>query len=264
MTSSITSMRIATLSFSHCGGRGYNEDALAECEVSGSVRFLMLADGAGGQGGGDVASATAIAAARAAIHEQPGFSSDTLLYCMKKADEAIQARQKSEPALSHMASTFVGLLLSCERSEALMGNLGDSRCYILRGEKIIAQSYDHSMVQRFVDAGLYPLEKLREHPRRNVLCAALGANPEQIVPYTTPQPIVLQPGDGALLCSDGVWELLDEATLIHLHQTSGTLEIWRDRLYTKVRSCMSEGHDNFSAILVKVLRPEDNPGQPVA
>jgi serine/threonine protein phosphatase PrpC len=256
--SSTSALRIDSLSFTHSGGRDYNEDSLAECEAFGAVRLFMLADGAGGQGGGDVASKLAVVAAREVFLGLPVFSPDTLSLCMEKADEAICAKQKSEPRLAQMASTFVALLVNYERGQALVGNLGDSRCYIFRGGKVIGQSYDHSLVQRFVDAGLYPLEKLREHPRRNVLYASLGANSEEIPPFTTQSPIDLQPGDAAMLCSDGVWELLEDATLVELASTSASLDDWRDRLQSLVKSSMPSGHDNFSAILIKAYMPDKN------
>lgn len=251
-------LRLATMSFTHFGGRDYNEDSIGEFEASGSVRFFTLADGAGGHGGGDVASRTAVEAARAAFLGHPVFSPSTLQLCMDKADQAIQVKQKDESRLAQMASTFVALMVDCELHQALLGNLGDSRCYIFRGNQVLAQSHDHSLVQRFIDAGLYPAEKLRQHPRRNVLFASLGANSENIAPYITPTPIDLKPGDGALLCSDGVWELLDEATLCDLHFTSETVEIWRDRLQALIQKSMPVGHDNFSAALLRVLIPAGN------
>lgn len=258
--SSTSTLRIASLTFTHSGGRDYNEDAVDQCEAFGAVRLFMLADGAGGQGGGDVASKTAVEAARAVFLGLPVFSPDTLQLCMERADEAIRLKQKKEPRLAHMASTFVALLINYERRQALLGNLGDSRAYIFRAGQIIAQSYDHSLVQRFVDAGLYPVEKLRQHPRRNVLYASLGANSEKIPPYLTQSPIDLQPGDAALLCSDGVWELLDDETLVELDHTSDTLETWRDRLQSLVQKSMPAGHDNFSAVLIRVsLHDEDGP-----
>jgi serine/threonine protein phosphatase PrpC len=254
---SIRALRIASLSFTHFGGRDYNEDSIGECEAFGAVRLFMLADGAGGQGGGDVASKTAIEAARAVFLGLPVFSPETLRLCMEKADEAVVARQKTESRLAKMASTFVALMINYERRQALLGNLGDSRCYIFRDGQVIAQSYDHSLVQRFIDAGLYPAEKLRQHPRRNVLYASLGANSEEIAPYLLSVPIELQPGDGALLCSDGVWELLDDTTLAELHRSSETLEIWRDKLKALIESSMPAGHDNFSAVMVKVFPLDD-------
>lgn len=254
--SSTTALRVASLSFTHCGGRDYNEDAVDQCEAFGAVHLFMLADGAGGQGGGDVASKTATETAKAVFMGLPVFSTDTLQLCIEKADEAIVLKQKNEPRLAHMASTFVALMINYERRQALLGNLGDSRCYIFRDGRVIAQSYDHSLVQRFIDAGLYPASKLRQHPRRNVLYASLGANSERIAPYFTSTPIDLLPGDAALLCSDGVWELLEDDLLCELNRTSDTLEIWRDQLQGRVRAVMPAGHDNFSATLVRILSYE--------
>jgi len=246
-----TIMRLSSCSFSHDGGRDYNEDAVGDSSAFGAVRLLMLADGAGGQGGGDVAARIAIASAAGEFARLPAFSRDTLLRCMRAADSAITARQGEGERLSRMASTFVAALIDTDTRRLLVGNLGDSRCYVLRGSAIVAQSYDHSLVQRFIDAGLYPADRLREHPKRNVLYASLGANLEDVEPYVSEQPIALQDGDGVLLCSDGVWELVDEATLGRLHQQSPTVDAWRDLLLSAVRGRMAPGHDNFSAILAR-------------
>ena len=89
-------------------------------------------------------------------------------------------------------------------------------------------------MQRFIDAGLYPAERLREHPKRNVLYASLGANEESVEPFVSETPIALLPGDGILLCSDGVWELID-ATLGKLHAMSPNVAVWRDHLVAAVR-----------------------------
>lgn len=244
-------LRLESASFSHDGGRDYNEDAVGESDAFGAVRLFMLADGAGGQGGGDVAARTAIAAAKTEFMRMPAYSPETLLRCMKTADMAVRNKQSEETRLARMASTFVALLVDYRQRKALIGNLGDSRCYIFRQNAIVAQSYDHSLVQRFIDAGLYPAEKLREHPKRNVLYASLGANEETIDPFVSAASIDLASGDGVLLCSDGVWELVDEETLGRLHAMSATVSQWRDHVVAAVRGRMAPGHDNFSALLVR-------------
>ena len=246
-------MCVDSASFSYEGGRDYNEDAVDDCEAFGSVRMFMLADGAGGHGGGGVAAQTAVAAAKSEFMALPVFSPDTLRRCMDGADHAIRIKQKSDSRLTRMASTFVAFVVSYKRWQLLMGNLGDSRCYVFRGDRVIAQSYDHSLVQSLIDAGLYPAEKMRQHPKRNVLYASLGANDESLPPYVTETPIDLQAGDGILLCSDGVWELLDDAVLGQLHAGSATASIWCDRVEASVRECMQSTHDNFSAIAVRCL-----------
>lgn len=246
-------IRIAATSFSHAGGREYNEDALGECEAVGALRLFVLADGVGGHGGGDVASRVAVQAALAAFRQLPEFSTDTLRRCIVRAHQAVVERQSSEPGLAHMASTIALVLVSYQRSQALLGNLGDSRCYVFRGDEVKAQSRDHSLVQSFIDAGLYPAKRLREHPQRNVLYASLGANEGQALPYLSSEPVALQPGDGLLLCSDGVWELLEDDLLAELHAASADVDTWADGLVAAIRAGMPADHDNFSALALRCL-----------
>lgn len=246
-------LRLESGSFSHDGGRDYNEDAVGDSDAFGAVRLFMLADGAGGQGGGDVAARTAIAAARSEFMRMPAFSPETLVRCLTSADLAVRKKQGDEARLARMASTFVAVLVDYRQRKAIIGNLGDSRCYVLRQDRIIAQSYDHSLVQRFIDAGLFPAAKLREHPKRNVLYASLGANEEGVEPFVSPAPIELMSGDGIVLCSDGVWELVDEPTLCRVHAASPNVATWRDLLVSAVRGRMAPGHDNFSALLVRCI-----------
>ncbi len=248
---SASEFRLESASFTYDGGRDYNEDAVGDSDAFGAVRLFMLADGAGGQGGGDVAARTAITAARSEFMRMPAYSPETLKRCMASADQAVRQKQTEEARLSRMASTFVALLIDYRQRKALIGNLGDSRCYVFRRDRVIAQSYDHSLVQRFIDAGLYPSEKLREHPKRNVLYASLGANEETVDPFVSATSIDLAPGDGVLLCSDGVWEVIDEPTLGKLHAMSSTVGQWRDHVVAAVRGRMAPGHDNFSALLVR-------------
>jgi serine/threonine protein phosphatase PrpC len=252
-------LRLESASFTHDGGRDYNEDAVGESDAFGAVRIFMLADGAGGQGGGDVAARTAIAAAKSEFMRLPAYSADTLRRCMTSADLAVRKKQTEETRLARMASTFVALLVDYRQRKALIGNLGDSRCYVFRRDKVIAQSYDHSLVQRFIDAGLYPVEKLREHPKRNVLYASLGANEETIDPFVSEESIELLSGDGILLCSDGVWEVVNEETLGKLHAMSANVGQWRDHIVAAVRGRMAPGHDNFSALLVRCTQSAASP-----
>jgi len=251
-------IRIEATSFSHRGGRHYNEDALGECEAMGALRLFVLADGVGGQRGGEVASRIAVEAAQAAFRQMPEFSTDTIRRCIERANQAIVERQRAEPNLSTMASTVALLLLSYQRGQALLGNLGDSRCYVFRQAQVLTRSQDHSLVQRFVDAGLYPADRLREHPQRNVLYASLGANDAHAQPYLSEEPVNLQPGDGVLLCSDGVWELLADARLGELHADSVDAETWRDRIVEAVESAMPADHDNFSAFVLRCLPAESS------
>ena len=253
-------IRIEAASFSCQGGRDYNEDVLKDCQAPGDLHLFVLTDGAGGQGGGGVAASIAVAAAEAAFLESPVFSAETLRRCIAKADRAVVDSQGSKPGLARMASTIALLLVERGRAEALFANLGDSRCYVFLEGRITARSQDHSLVQRFVEAGLVAPEKLRQHPQRNVLYAALGANGEGIEPHVCEEPVRLQPGTGMMLCSDGVWELLDDDQLAQLHANSTDVDTWRAQLTSALEARMPPGHDNYSGYVVRCqapARPQD-------
>ena len=237
--------------FSQMGGRNYNEDVVDDCSAFSAVHMLMVADGAGGQGGGAIAARTAADAAKAEFLRLPAFAPDTLRRCLHSAEKAVVQRQQEDRSLARMASTFVAVLISYQRAEALLCNLGDSRAYLFRDSQILAQSYDHSLVQRFIDAGMYPREKLRQHPKRNVLYASLGANEEGVQPYVTEAPIPLQAGDSLMLCSDGVWELLDDQVLVELCSNSASVADWQQGLQQRVQAAGDRDQDNYSAILVR-------------
>jgi len=246
-------IRIEATSFSHEGGRDYNEDALGDCEAGGTLRLFVLADGLGGHGGGDVASRIAVQAVQASFLQLPVFSPDTLRHCIRQADREVAVQRGRASEVAHMASTVALLLINSERGHALFGNLGDSRGYVFRGSQARVHTRDHSLVQRFVDAGLYPAERLRQHPRRNMLYASLGANDDAADPYVSTEPIDLQPGDGLMLCSDGVWELLEDARLGELHAASADAGAWREMLVGAIRASMPPDHDNYSAFLLRCL-----------
>lgn len=245
-------LMLEVASFSYPGGRQYNEDAVGDVVAVEALRYFSLADGAGGLGGGGVASAVAIGAARSAFTATPGFGRETLLTCIAAAQQAVKARQATDPRLSRMASTFVSLLVDCTRRLALMASLGDSRCYVCRNRQIVARSIDHSLVQRFVDAGLYPEEKLRQHPKRNVLYASLGANDEGVPAFVSADSLPLQPGDGALLCSDGVWEILEDDEIATRVCGDGDARFVAAELASTITARMGPEHDNFSGVVIRV------------
>ena len=84
-----------------------------------------------------------------------------------------------------------------------------------------------------------------------MLYASLGANEEGVHPYVTEAPIPLQAGDSLLLCSDGVWELLEDQVLIELCNNSATLADWQQGLQQQVQAVADPDKDNYSAILLR-------------
>jgi PPM family protein phosphatase len=87
--------------------------------------------------------------------------------------------------------------------------------YLVRGANISRVTHDHSYVGRLVENGVISSEEAETHPQRHILTAALGAG-EEVSPETPSQPVALQKGDVLVLCTDGLWSLLNEDEIQHV------------------------------------------------
>jgi serine/threonine protein phosphatase PrpC len=149
------------------------------------------------------------------------------------------------------------LAIDCARRTAAWAHCGDSRLYCFRGGNLCAQTRDHSMVQEMVDARLLSPEAARHHPRRNVLLAALGTRGELHITGSDGTFDLLD-RDAFLLCSDGLWEYVDETYMRDaLHQAS-TPDAWLGALAAQVRVTAARNHDNLSAMAVWIVDANDD------
>jgi serine/threonine protein phosphatase PrpC len=108
--------------------------------------------------------------------------------------------------------------------------------------------------------GLLMPEQIRTHPRRSELQSALGSAPEDLLVSTVPRPWRLKPRDVFLLCTDGLWEFVDEAEMCASLNRAADPSAWLAKLEELVLQHAAErgkvGHDNFSGIAVWVGGPE--------
>lgn len=230
------------------GGRAVNEDAYG-CWSSAHACFCVLSDGAGGHKGGAVASKLAVEEALAWFRHSPECSAESVAQAIEAANQAIVVAQSSMPEYGEMRATIVVLALDSEQGVAFWGHLGDSRLYCFRGQRIILQTRDHSVLQNMVDAGYMQLEDLRNAPERSVLLAALG-DARALEPRIQTSPFALSDGDFFLLCTDGFWEHLDEPAMEQALLTAASPEAWLRQLEGEVRAHGSARQDNYSAVLV--------------
>jgi serine/threonine protein phosphatase PrpC len=171
--------------------------------------LLAIADGMGGHAGGEVASALAIKTLSSltsildSSNLDPDSVEDLLLHSLYDIDREIGRVAQLERALSGMGTTLSALMFygnSAGGNVALL-HVGDSRCYRLRGNKLLQLSRDHTVQQELLDQGVVSLEEVAEHPQRAFLTQAImgeGSLTPVLMVYE------VNPLDRFLLCSDGL------------------------------------------------------------
>jgi PPM family protein phosphatase len=203
-------MRFSVYQVSRKGGREKNEDRMGYCYTRDSGLFA-LADGMGGHPEGEVASQLALQTLAALFQRD---SKPTLADPLRFLHEAIiaghhqllrYATQKS--LIDTPRTTVVACVL--QGNAAYWAHCGDSRLYMVRGDKLIARTRDHSYSE--LQETLSQVVPMGERFNRNVLFPCLGSPGKPVV--DTVGPLLLQPGDRLLLCSDGLWGSVTDAVI---------------------------------------------------
>jgi len=246
-------MRLEISVLSKPGGRAANEDAYGFWAGDG-VCFCVVCDGAGGQGGGDVASKLAVSTTLAWFQDAPECSAAAIEAALSSANRAIMQQQGTEPRLANMRATAVVLAVDASNCRAAWGHLGDSRLYWFRDRRVAAQTKDHSVVQNMIDAGYLKAEALRGADRRSALFAALGQT-ENFEPVLAQCAHPLAEGDAFLLCTDGFWEYVEESAMEHALAAATSPEHWLRSMEGQVVARGGPTQDNYSALAVWCREP---------
>ncbi|QYF92515.1 protein phosphatase 2C domain-containing protein [Massilia sp. PAMC28688] len=206
------------------GQRATNQDTVGET-FRDPLACFVVADGAGGHEGGEVASRVVVDAILNAFQDNPRFGSDALLGYASSASGEVARRKLQTPRYADMSTTVATLLVDRARGQALWAHLGDTRIYLFRNARLHAMSKDHSLTQQLIDAGYARAEQLRRHPQRNILFAAIGAEGDTQIELSAGATTLL-PGDALLLCSDGLWEWVMEADMERTLSQASSCEQW--------------------------------------
>ncbi len=233
------------------GGRKYNEDA---CGHWHSKRHLccVLADGAGGHGGGDIASRLAVQELIGRFSLQPSEHAAELERLLRTTNEVLISERVPGTPRQDMHSTVVCLVIDFVQHRAHWAHSGDSRMYWFRDGHVLDRTRDHSLVQGLVDNGVLTADQVRTHPKRSELRSALGIAPEVLEVSAGEGRLDVLPGDVFLLCTDGLWEYLEDETLERSLGAAANPGAWLGDLAARVRQAASHkaSHDNFSALTV--------------
>jgi len=199
--------RLLSHAATHAGAvRPRNEDALLDRPEIG---LWVVADGAGGHGAGDVASAAVVDAMQAM---PAGLSAAELLAQVRLRLAAVHRDLQEEAARRGpgriLASTVVVMLARGEHFAMLWA--GDSRAYLLRGGAFTRVTRDHSLVQELVDQGVLREEEAESHPQANVITRAIGAQGELELDKVSGR---IAEGDRFLLCTDGLFKTMGETEI---------------------------------------------------
>jgi serine/threonine protein phosphatase PrpC len=196
--------------------RQNNEDSFAVLVAPRAESYLkfghvfLVADGMGGHAVGELASKMAadmVPLAFQKLRDQP--YPDALKQAIEETNTAIHTRGERNTDFRKMGTTCSTLVLSPEG--ALVGHVGDSRCYRVRANRIDQLTFDHSLQWELIRQGRQKREEILLTQPRNIITRCLGPQPEVDVDIEGPYSI--SHDDAYVLCSDGLTGLVQDAEI---------------------------------------------------
>ena len=246
-------MQFSVYQVSRKGGREKNEDRMGYCYTRDAGLFA-LADGMGGHPEGEVASQLALQTlaarfqreARPRLEEPLKFLHDAII-----AGHHQLLRYATERALMDTPRTTV---VACvvQGSAAYWAHCGDSRLYLVRGDKLVARTRDHSYSE--LQDTLAQVVPMGDRVNRNVLFTCLGSPGKPVIDTTGP--LLVHPGDRLMLCSDGLWGALPDNVITDVlikHTVSDAVP----ELVERALRAAGEKSDNVTVLAVEWEAAED-------
>ncbi len=230
--------------------RKTNQDSIY---LNPEKNLFIVADGMGGHNGGDTASKLAVNLIPEYVVKNPDQGANALLSeAILFANNSIREKGNSDPKLEGMGTTVVSMLF--KSSSLMIGNVGDSRGYLIAKNKIYQLTRDHSMIQEKIALGVYTREQGAKDPHKNVLVRTVGFEEKLDVDIFTYK---VCKNDLFLMCSDGLHGKVSESDIIHIinknipDPSTGTQEILNKTVKELIDQANANGgQDNISIVLI--------------
>jgi PPM family protein phosphatase len=237
--------------------RENNEDAI-DVKQFPDLTTCLVADGMGGQQAGEIASKQAIDALPRELKKNltPTNDAEETKQIIRRAivhtNAVIMEMASLDRDLTNMGTTIVGGVWRKGSNQLFIVSVGDSRAYLIRGNKIEQLTVDHSIAQALVEAKTISAAEARVHRYRNVLWKYLGS--KEVGEGPEPKVVSIRPGDIILLCTDGLSGVVSDEQLHSFVREQSDVQKCADGLG---QLALDNGsRDNVSCIVVQVA--EDN------
>lgn len=230
--------------------RSLNEDYI---EIKDSL--FVLADGMGGHNAGDIASRLAVETIidffdstkkKKSFESDNNKIQDAIKHSIIKTNELVYQQSLNDQRLEGMGTTIV-LAFFKKPGTMHIANVGDSRAYLLRDDKLKLLTEDHSVTASLLRDGTISKVEAKTHPYRHHLTRSIGTSNE-IQPFATF--FNVSPGDKLLLCSDGLWNVLSDEDIIALLQKNVDSKKICYLLTKRANELQSK--DNVSSIVIDI------------
>ncbi|MGB6177265.1 MAG: PP2C family serine/threonine-protein phosphatase [Methylocella sp.] len=214
--------------------------------------LLVVADGMGGHAAGEVASALAVEAVRRVYFSLQEPVPASLMIAFETANRAIFEHGKNHPDCRGMGTTCTALAIY--DGQVWLGHVGDCRAYLLRGGKLTQLSDDQTVHAQMIREGLMTEDESKTSGGGNVVLQALGTGAD-VVPAVWEKGVPLIEGDTLILCSDGLWNMVDDTTIAEIAAQVAPQEACQNLVGAALEA---GGYDNVS-VGIFAVRPSAGP-----
>lgn len=189
--------------------RSSNQDSFY---IDTNGKWCVVADGMGGHNGGETASKIAVETVKENMigFDKDDFSEKFRELC-QKANTAIYNAASEDESLYGMGTTIV--LCGFSKNKATVAHIGDSRAYLLSGNKLKRITRDHSVVQDLLDNGTITEEQAKVHPQKNYITRAVGTDKDVEPDIST---LTFKKNDSIIICSDGLTSMVDDSAILEI------------------------------------------------